>query len=470
MQDDRKERASANWGRYFSNPKLFVQEIVGIPEEDIEPEQHQILDAVANEPMVAVKSGHGIGKTATLSWVILWFIMTRPNARIPCTAPTQHQLYDILWAEVSKWIGKCKIAQQILQWTATKVYVKGKEKTWFAVARASNKPENLAGFHEDHILFIVEEASGVPQPIMEVVEAALTNEGAKMLMVGNPTLLSGTFYNAFHKDRNIYKTLTFNAENSRRVSELFLKRMARYGKDSNVYRVRVKGEFPKGQPDTLITLEQAEQAVGRKVEPWNKHAMGVDPARYGDDESVIYSREGNRILPAQAFHGINTTQLTGMVLKRAREVYKVYKEPLHIKVDDTGVGAGVTDQLEEAQSQEKVKPLERKEFNIKVIPIVNNGKPNSSEYADRGTEMWGTMRDALDELSLPADDDDLIAQMATRKYKVQPDGKLKLERKDDMKKRNLPSPDRADALALCLAEGKVWDFGDRKIGGEKRGD
>lgn len=226
----------------------------------------------------------------------------------------------------------------------------------------------------------------------------------------------------------------------------------------SLHRHKWLGE-PQSQGDnTLISREKALQAVNRKVENWDYVSFGVDPARYGDDESVIEVREGFKILPVNKFNGINTTELTGRVLKLAREYYaKGYKKPIKIKVDDTGIGAGVTDQLEEAAKNENVKNEETKQFNIIVIPMINNGVPNDYKYVDIGTEMWGVMGEALKTMSLP-DDMILLEQMATRQYKIKPDGRIKLETKDEMKKRSLTSPDRADALALCLYEPNTVSF------------
>jgi phage terminase large subunit len=129
-------------------------------------------------------------------------------------------------------------------------------------------------------------------------------------------------------------------------------------------------------------------------------------------------------------------------------------------VDDTGLGAGVTDQLEQAQNEEKVNPYPA--FNIDVIPLVNNGEAWEPEYKDLGTELWGNLKDALPTICLP-NDQELIEQLTNRKYNIEPDGRIKLERKADMKKRGVHSPDRADALALCMYNRQTFDFGDAKI-------
>jgi hypothetical protein len=305
-------------------------------------------------------------------------------------------------------------------------------------------------------MFVIEEASGVEQEIIEVIEGAITKPGNKLIMVGNPTKINGAFYDAFNKDRAIYKTYTFNSEDSENVDQSYIDRMIRYGRDSDIYRVRVRGEFPKGEPDTFITLDKIEHSLNLEdIEEWNYYSIGVDPARFGDDESIICYRKGFEVQPLIAFQGIDTVRLAGEVIKVAREIWASgYKDEISVKVDDTGIGGGVSDQLNNAIKQqwdEHGYDQNNWSFNIKVIPVVNNGKPTDHSYKDKGSEMWGIIRDSLATVKIP-NDDELIAQLTTRKYKVEPNGQVKLEKKDEMKRRKLPSPDRGDALGLCLAE------------------
>jgi hypothetical protein len=391
---------------------------------------------------IAVRSGHGIGKTAVEAWAILWFLTLHMYSRVPCTAPTGHQLDDVLWPEVNYWLQR-SIFRDALVWSKTRLAVRGHEESWFAVPRSANKPENLQGFHAEHCMFVVDEAPGVEQEIMDVVEGALTNAGARLLMCGNPTKLSGTFYNAFHKDRRLYRTFAFSSIDSPLVSEEYAQRIAdKYGVESDVYRVRVLGKFPKGTPDTFIRLDAVEGAVTREVKPEGPYQIGVDPARYGDDSSVICYRRGYHVFPLEGFHGINTTRLAGEVARLVREIRETDPDSgtITVNVDDTGVGGGVTDQLEEYE----------RELDIEVMPQ-SFGGAGDEDYDDQAAAMWGYIKELLPELDLP-DDQELVSELTTRKYTVKPNGKIKLERKEDMKKRGLTSPDHGDALALCLWE------------------
>ena len=143
--------------------------------------------------MVSVRSGQGVGKTTVESIAMIWFLWCFPHARIVATAPTLQQLSDVLWSEASKWISTNPLLKYLLVWTKTRIYARGYEERWFAVARTATKPENMQGFHADNMLFIVDEASGVSDPIMEVIHGTLSGANNKLLMCGNPTRTSGFF-------------------------------------------------------------------------------------------------------------------------------------------------------------------------------------------------------------------------------------------------------------------------------------
>ena len=190
------------------------------------------------------------------AWTIIWFMCTRPFPKIPCTAPTQHQLFDILWAEVSKWIRNNPALFRELIWTKEKVYMRGYPEEWFAVARTASKPDALQGFHAEDLLFIIDEASGVKDNIFEPVLGALSTPGARLLMCGNPTQLSGFFYDSHHKNIGAYSTFHIDGRKSSRVPEDFVQTIiSMYGEDSDVFRVRVAGEFPFAGGDYQIFLE-----------------------------------------------------------------------------------------------------------------------------------------------------------------------------------------------------------------------
>ena len=179
---------------YRQDPLLFFKEVTHFQPD---PWQEKAAQIIAKNRRLAVRSGQGVGKTAFEANMVLWFLVCFPYPRVVCTAPTRQQLNDVLWAEIAKWMERSPIIDLILHWTKTRVYMKGYEKRWFAVARTATKPENMQGFHEDNMLFIVDEASGVADPILEAITGTLTGPNNKLLYCGNPTKATGNFADAF---------------------------------------------------------------------------------------------------------------------------------------------------------------------------------------------------------------------------------------------------------------------------------
>lgn len=430
--------------QYIHHPELFVRQVL---HAEPEPWQDETLRALARYPRIAVRSGHGVGKTALEAWAVLWFLFTRPFARIPCTAPTKQQLFDILWPECAKWMERAPALQPYFEWQKTRIIQRQHPKRWFAVARTSNRPENLAGYHEEHLLFIVDEASGVADSIFETIEGALTTADAKLLLCGNPTRNSGEFHDAFFKNRALYWVRKVPCSESRLVDPGYRARLvAKYGEDSDVVRVRADGEFPKAEPDTFIPLELVEAATMREVEPDGPLEIGVDVARFGDDETVLAAQVGLKLVHLEAHTKQDTMVTTGQVVALAKDMMQAHGKPrCVVKVDDDGVGGAVTDRLREIVRQEGLR--------IEVIDCHNGAAPEDKEhYDDWGTEAWAHLRDLLQQGDIELiNDEDLVGQLSTRKYRITSKGKIKLESKEDMKKRGLRSPDRADAVVLAFA-------------------
>lgn len=429
--------------RLKDNPVLFVREIL-----HAEPDEWQAeaLNALAGKTRTAIRSGHGIGKSCMQAWACLWFLFTRPFAKIVVTAPTMRQLFDVFMSEISKWLNRSKLLSELFDYSKSKIAFKGNPNEWFLVARTAAKPENLAGFHADHLLFVLDEASGVDDSIFEVVSGALTGANNKLLMCSNPTRNSGFFKRAFFEDRELYYTMKISSMDSSRVSKDYCQQMIRqYGEDSDVVRVRVLGEFPKAEADGLIALEYVEAAINREPVYLGDLVIGVDVARFGDDETVICPRIGNTVLQLTRYRKADLMTTCGRILHVLEALMKKYdKKTAKINVDDDGVGGGVTDRLREV--------LNEKSLSVTVTGCHNGGKARDSHYANWGTESYFALRDRFiaGEIILPRDDE-LTAQLTTRKYMLNSRDQLILEPKADYKKRFKRSPDRADALVLAYA-------------------
>ncbi len=424
---------------YYNHPVEFVEDIIGAKPTF---QQAEIMRDLVEYRRVAVRSGRGIGKTGCESWLIMWFMWTRPYPKIPCTAPSQHQLFDILWSELYKWINQSKI-KLYFEWTKTHLYNKQEPGNWFAVAQSCKDPSNMSGFHADHMMFLIDEAAGVAPEIMDIIEGSLTKKNSLCLLCGNPLKLSGFFHDAFHKDRDIWKCLHYSSIDSPLVDNTFVERMKKYGINSNVYRVNVLGEFPEQEDDTVISLTKIEEAVNRRVEIdyQREHEIhiGNDVARFGDDKTEIFVRLGNKIIENESHEKEDLMKTAG---RMSAKILK-YKEKyiVNANIDDTGLGGGVTDRLNELY----------KDVPSVNVNGVNNGEKayDSVNYANMGTELWFLMEEGLEEMQIP-DNDELIAQLSTRRYFFESKGQRRLESKKDIKKRSLPSPDKADALSLTF--------------------
>ena len=450
-----------------NNPTVYFREVL-----QFEPDEWQGQAAMdlAQSSRVSIKSGQGVGKTGLEAAVFLWFLTCFPYPRIVATAPTKQQLHDVLWSEISKWMTKSPLLQQLLRWTKTYVYMIGQEKRWFGVARTATKPENMQGFHEDNMLFIVDEASGVADPIMEAILGTLSGENNKLLMCGNPTRTSGTFYDSHTRDRHLYRCHTVSSMDSTRTNKENIDALIRkYGWESNVIRVRVRGLFPNQEDDVFIPLAMIEQCGSKVYElPDEKESsfaiLGVDVARFGDDETVIYRNfKGHCRL---AFHkrGQDLMATVGRVVSEYKKIVRDHPDyygKVYVNIDDTGLGGGVTDRLREVKKEQRLNRM-------MIIPInaaehietdTPQGKESASRYNILTTEMWATIRVLLDNKAICIEDDDeTVAQLSCRKYQMTSSGKLELESKKEMKKRGLDSPDRGDALALSCYTGKIKKY------------
>lgn len=452
---------------YIDRPVEFVRDII-----KAEPEEHQIKvlnDLAYNDKQkratkVTVRSGHGVGKSTLESWAILWFMITRPFPKILCTAPTAHQLHDILWAEASKWLRSSKILDEVLEWTYEKIYLKGQKEEWFAIARTSNKPDALQGAHAEHVLIIIDEASGVPDIVFEPVLGSLSTNDAKLLMCGNPTQLSGFFYESHTTKKDLYVCHVINGENSKRVDRQYIKLIAdMFGVDSDVYRVRVLGEFPKANPDSFISQDIINTDY-IEIKEVNRVDLGVDVARFGDDESIVTTvLNYTKLDSMEVFTHNDTMKLTGQIVNIIKDLNMRYKGiQVRVKIDCDGLGVGVYDRLCEVIYEERLDAIA-----IECHFGAKGGKVRDSEpisYYNSTGIMWGNVRTKLKEKSLYIiDDNELINQLTNRKYFIESNGDIRLERKEEMKKRGLHSPDRADSLALALYEPFTMELGFNRI-------
>ncbi len=449
---------------YRQDPVLFARDVIGYEPDTWQADTlRDIADPTCRR--VSVRSGQGVGKTATEAVALMWFLSCFPYARVVATAPTSRQLNDVLWSEVAKWQGKSPLLSVILKWTKTYVYMVGMEKLWFATARTATKPENMQGFHEENMLFIVDEASGVAEPIMEAVLGTLSGPNNKLLMCGNPTKTSGTFYDSHTnaKVRPLYRVHRVSSRDVARTDKENIEMLERrYGKESNVVRVRVDGEFPLQEDDVFIPFALIGQSINTEYMPREDPDLvhiGCDVARFGDDKTVIGYKVDEQVTLHKKRQGQDTMKTADDIILLGEQLVRQYKlkDPIPVKVDDGGVGGGVVDRLRQVK---RLNP--RRFWWLEVCPVKFGQRIRHKYYHDTTTYMMAIVKKLLSpfdeetgkpksvELILP-NDDDLVGQLSGRKYELTETSKIRIESKEAMKKRGLPSPDEADCvLLLCL--------------------
>lgn len=444
--------------QYKNNPGKFVREMLGVTPT---PQQDLALEAVASGTHVSIKSGHGTGKTAFDAWCILWFNYTHKHAQVPCTAPTEAQLKNVLWKELALWHDALDpFFKDMFVITSDKFYHKDHQLTWFAVARTarSEKPEALQGFHATNLLFIIEEASGVAEEVFTVVRGALTDDKNRCIMTSNPTRTSGFFYNSHTLwEGEPWNCLTFNGEESPIVGERYIREIeVEFGIDSDVYRVRVLGEFPVESDFTLIPKEWVSAALKRKVSPVQRlaekkyDAAGVDVARYGENKTVFVLVRGVTVVNILQYPKQSTMKTAAQVVALCKMI-----EPNNIKVDEIGVGAGVVDRVLEQG------------YNISGVEVGRQAI-HKDKFANLRAEYYWSLRKRFEEGSISlapladllsrSDMIKFIEQVCSIRYEHNPSGKIAIWSKEKMRRDGLKSPDLADALMLAFADyyPEVW--------------
>ena len=444
--------------------------------------QAEILNAIAANQQVAVRSCNGAGKTFTAAVAALWWLMSYDNAIVITTAPSERQVKELLWREIHRLymphretIGG-KLTRTRLDFAPNR----------YAYGFSTNTEDRFQGFHSGNILVIVDEASGVDEFIYYAIDGVLTTQNAKLLMIGNPHGLAGTFYDAFHKNRKQFHTVHISAfdtpafteagitaeniadleypdpvtdtdvipadagtqgktnhANSRIPYGLSTPRWAlrlfnSHGPQSSVYQTRVAGQFPSEANDTLIPLRDIEAAVKRPhlVQPDDKPIVGLDIARFGDDKTVIIVRHGMRVLHIEELRKSDLVNTTGRVITVADEF-----KARHIMIDEVGIGAGVLDTLKQ----------DRKFITTGINGGSRSDDPN--KYGNLRAQIFEGLRQRFADgnISIP-NDPEMISQLASLTYRYNARGQLLLESKEIIKGHGRQSPDKADALAYAFAE------------------
>lgn len=388
----------------------------------------------------ATASGHGIGKTACVAWIILWCMSTRAHLSGVVTANTMSQLNTKTWRELALWY-KRSINRHWFKWSATKFWHREHPETWFVSAEPNTEhnSEAFAGRHAKYVLIIYDEASAIPDKIWEVTEGAMTTPRAMWFVFGNPTKNTGRFKDCFEKDSKRWGNRHVDSRTCKMTNKEELNEwIETYGVDSDFVRVRILGIFPRAGAMQFIATDTVDRAMLGEI-PYEAYCLfpvvlGVDVARYGDDKSCIAIRQGRKLLEVRKFRELNTMQLAAEVIECMREF-----SAAAVFVDVVGVGAGVADRLSMLGH---------------AVIEVNGGSVAYDEeaYYNKTSEMWDRMKKWMVGCDLPRRDSDMRQALIGREYYFDDKERIRMERKKDMKKRGLPSPDEADAIAHTFAE------------------
>ncbi len=418
--------------------------------------QKDVLQAFPNRQRIALKACKGPGKTALMAWLAWNFLATRRFPKIAATSITADNLADNLWAEMAKWQQRSRFLMREFQWTKTRIFAKSAPETWFMTARTWNRSADagqqgstLAGLHADQILFLLDESGGIPDSVMAAAEAALSScKEGHIVQAGNPTHLEGPLYRACTGERDLWHVVGITADpddparSSRVSAEWARQQIAKYGRDNPWVLVNVFGRFPPGSLNSLIGPDECREAARRVYRPEDvataARVLGVDVARFGDDASVIFPRQGLVAHRPQKLRNLDGTQGAGLV---ARQWESFNADAVFI--DDTGGwGASWIDNLRRVGRQ--------------PVGIGFASAASDPRYDNKRTEMYFQAVEWIKQGgALPPETaegiPELIAALSQTTYSFRGD-RLLLEPKEQVKARLGHSPDEADAFALTFAQ------------------
>jgi hypothetical protein len=356
-------------------------------------------------------------------------------------------MYDVLWKELAKWLKLMPVQiQGLYEWSNTYIRIKERPETWFARAKTARKeaPEALAGVHGDYVMFVIDEASGVPEEIFNTAEGALTNKDILVIMISNPTRLIGYFYEAFHKDGKNWQQLSFNSQESPVVDKEFVTRIQeKHGENSDEYKIRVLGEFPSEEgidEKGFVNLFTADEIKFTQEKTYVSSRMGIDPSGEGQDETAWAVRDEFK-------GGIVGTERTSnpksIAEKTLTLMEKYVSSARNVFVDNFGVGANVAQEIALTPFQYKVNGI-------------NVGEKSKDElYLNIRAEAYYAIKSWFRKGGSLTDDENghrLKEELLTVKFKRNLQGKIQIMSKDEMRKQGIASPNKADAFMLTFTD------------------
>lgn len=397
-----------------------------------------------------MRSGHKIGKSTSAAILLLWFLCTKERALVVLLSSSGHQVKNILWKEVRRLYhaSKLPLGGEIFLDPATGLrFADGRK----AYGLSTDKAEKAAGVSGPNNLYILDEASGIAEPIFEAMEGNRAGGESRMVMFSNPTQVSGTFYESFTTKRDYWHGIHVRSDETPNCTgegpaipglanpDWVAEKKKEWGVDSALYHVRVLGNFPLQASNAIIGLGLVEEAMKRweSTPAAGRLEIGVDVARFGDDETVIVVRRGNKVYPPKALRSMDGVEVAGKVLEIARALRRP-EERVKIKIDGIGVGASPVDILSRAKD-------------VDLVDVnVSKKSDDEEDNSNLRTQLWFGLADWLRAGGTLPPDKLLEAELVAATYTFDTQGRRRAEPKDKIKERIQRSPDRADALALAV--------------------
>lgn len=453
------------------NPVYFVQEILG---DTLWEKQKDIMKSISQRD-TTVASCHGVGKSFTAARVVAHGVGCFPGTIGITTAPTNRQVEKILWKEIRTSYKNSKIdlggKMLLKEWKL--------DDDWFAFGFSTNDTDQFQGFHAKKILVVVDEAAGVEEEIFNGIDGVLSGDNCKQLYIGNPTSLSGRFYQSHKatKMANSFNRFSISAFNTPNFTEFEItyedivnntwakkitgelpypqlvtpkwvaERYVSWGPDSPLFQAKVLGKFPENAEDTIVPIYMWKLAKINESDiedvTLEDCCIGIDPARFGDDKTGVAFKVKNRLYKLIQKGGMDTTKVANWVDSKIKTIFSgldnLYSIP--INVDAIGIGAGVADQLRNISGYKDVKDIKSSEKAIEA-----------DKYFNKRTEMMWNIRELLKDeaIEIGFDDEQLENQMTATRYDIDRSGRIKAESKKEVKKRLGESPDKADAVCMAF--------------------
>jgi hypothetical protein len=427
--------------QWRADPVGFIDKILGVK---LWSKQAQIAESVRDNPRTAVRSCSAAGKTAVSACIVLWFLYAFRPCWVLTTARSARQVREQLWREI-----RFRHASALIPLggdvTQQKIDL---EARWAAIGFSTDEPDRITGFHNENVLVVIDEAAGLGDEVYGAIDNPLAAGFTRLLLLGNPTNNLGKFHDAFAEESyksfhiSAFDTPSFTGDNNFPflISPQYVEQKKKeWGEDSPLYEVYILGNFPSGEGDRLIPFAVADAAINRDIVPDKDDiiTIGVDTARFGEDENALYVRKGMKVIDSLFWRKSDTEGCIGRIHTKIKE-----HNPSIVNVDE-GYNPGVVDGL--------------KKLGLPVNGIASQSSASDTQtFANIRAEMWWTLAQRFKRGEIQIPDDKLLLKQLTD-IKLKDPNKLAqmlIESKKEMRSRGVSSPDRGDALALCFLETK----------------